>query len=111
MGSVGKKQNPLLMQHPLHLQNTGIEMVVPTLSALLSQSTLHKFSNKRPTLRAILFNKFSYQVILLLRPRFFSQEFRFIGVGLHDRIVIILLRDLLFEIFLNHLLKFKLKLI
>lgn len=75
VGGVGQEEDPLLMQHPLYLQNGGIEVVVPTLSALLPQTALHELSDKGPSLRAILLHEFPHQIVLLLSPRLFSQEF------------------------------------
>lgn len=36
VGSVGKEEHPLLMRHPLDLQDTWVKMVVPSLAALLA---------------------------------------------------------------------------
>lgn len=35
MGSVRKEEHPLLMRHPLDLQDAGIKVVMPPLATLL----------------------------------------------------------------------------
>lgn len=54
VGSVRQKEDPFFMGHPLHFEDAGIEVVVPALSALLPQSSLHEFSDEGPALRPIL---------------------------------------------------------
>jgi len=111
VGGVGQEEDPLLMQHPLYFQNGGIEVVVPPLSALLPQTALHELSDEGPSLRAILFYELPHQIVLLLSPRLLSQEFWFLVVGLHDWVSVVLFGDLLFDIFLHHLLKIQIELV
>lgn len=102
VGRVRQKQNPLLVRHPLHLQNTRIEMIVPTLAALLTEPSLDKLGNERPSLRTVLFDQFTDEVVLLLSPRLFPQKFRFIILRLGERVAVILLRYLLLVDLLHH---------
>lgn len=54
VGSMREEEDPLLMQHPLHLQDRGVEVVVPPLPALLPQPSLDKLGNERPPLGTVL---------------------------------------------------------
>jgi hypothetical protein len=46
VGRVRQEQDPLLVQHPLHLQDVRVQVVVPPLPALLPQPPLHELSDK-----------------------------------------------------------------
>jgi hypothetical protein len=81
MGSVGQKQNPFLVAHPLYLQNAGVEVVVPSLATLLSESALDEFGDEGPALRTVLFDQFADQIVLLVSPRLLSEKFGFVIVG------------------------------
>lgn len=80
VGCVGQEQNPLFVRHPFYFEYAGIEMIVPPFSALLPEPPLHELGDEGPPLWAILFNKFPDEVILLVSPRFFPEEFRFVVV-------------------------------
>lgn len=77
-------------------------MIVPSLSTLFSQPALNKLGHERPALRAVLFNKLAYQIILLVSPRLFPQKLRFIIVRLGERLTILFLDHLFFLCFFNH---------
>lgn len=55
VGSVGEKENPLLMWHPFDLEDVRVEVIMPSLPALLPQPALHEFRNEGPSLRPVLF--------------------------------------------------------
>ena len=82
VGRVSQEQDPLLVQHPLHLQDARVQVVVPPLPALLPQPPLHELGNEGPPLRTILLDKLADQVILFLRPRLFPEKFGPVVVGL-----------------------------
>ena len=54
--SMSQEEDPLFMGHPLDLEDAGVEVVVPTFSALFPKSPLNKLSDEGPPLRPILFN-------------------------------------------------------
>ena len=56
MGGVGKEEDPLLVRHPFDLEDAWIEVVVPSLTALLPQPSLNELGDEGPTLRSILFH-------------------------------------------------------
>lgn len=95
------------MRHPLHLEDGGVEMVMPTLSALLAQTTLNEFSDETPSLRAVLLHQSPHQVILLFSPGLLSQKSRtvILGLPLWNRLQHLLFRDLLLRWLLTHNLK------
>lgn len=74
VGRVRQEQDPLFVGHPLHLQDAGVEVVMPALPALLAEPALDELGDKGPALGAILFNKLSNQIILLFGPGFFLEE-------------------------------------
>lgn len=100
--SVRQEQDPLLVQHPLHLQDVRVQVVVPALAALLAQAPLHEFSDEGPALRAVLLDEPAHQVVLLLAPGLLPQELGFVIVGLEVGIVVVLLGQLLLVDFLHH---------
>jgi hypothetical protein len=102
VGGVGEEEHPLLVRHPFDLEDAWIEVVVPSLTALLAQPSLDELGDEGPTLRSILFHQSADQVILLLSPRFLSQKARPVVLRLHIRIVVILLDGLLLVGFLDH---------
>jgi hypothetical protein len=102
VGSVRQKKGPFLMRHPLYLENAGIEVVMPSLTALLAQPTLHEFGDEGPSLRPVFFDQFSNKVVLLLCPRLLPQEARTVIFGLQVGVVVILLDGLLLEGLLHH---------
>jgi hypothetical protein len=55
MSSMCQKENPLLMRHPFNLKNIWVEVIMPSLTALLPQAPLDEFSNEGPSLRTVLF--------------------------------------------------------
>ena len=75
VGGVCQKQDPLLVRHPFDLEDTRVEVIVPSFSALLAEASLDELGNKRPPLRSILFDQSSDQVILGLGPGLLSKEF------------------------------------
>ena len=102
VGSVRQKKDPLLVRHPLYLENAGIEVVVPSLTTLLAKTTLHKFGDEGPSLRSVFFDQFSDKVVLLLCPRLLPEEARTVIFGLQVGVVVILLDGLLLEGLLHH---------
>ena len=78
VGGVGQKENPLFMGHPFHFEDARVEVVVPTFSTLLAKPALNKFGNKRPPLRSVFFNEFTYQIVLLISPGLLLKEFQFV---------------------------------
>jgi hypothetical protein len=70
------------VRHPFHFKNARVEVVVPTLSALLTEPSFHKFSDKGPSLRAIFFNKFANKIIFLIGPWFLAKKLRLVVVRL-----------------------------
>ena len=107
VGSVGEEENPLLMRHPLHLEDGGVEVVVPPLSALLAQTALYEFSYETPSLRSVLLDQSPHEVILLLSPGLLSQKSGtvILGLPLRNRVQHLLFRDLLLRWLLTHNLK------
>ena len=75
VGGVCQKQDPLLVRHPFDLEDTGVEVIVPSFSALLAEATLDELGDEGPPLRSILFDQSSDQVILGLGPGLLSEEF------------------------------------
>ena len=59
MSRVCQKQNPFFVGHPLNFKNAWVEMIMPSLPALFAEPALDEFSDERPSLRPILFYKFS----------------------------------------------------
>ena len=108
VSSVRQKEDPLLMQHPFHLEDGGVEVVVPPLPTLLAQSSLDELGDERPTLRAVFLDQFANQVVFFLCPGFLSKEFGFWVVGFGHGVVGVLLGKGFFEGLLYHLLKFEL---
>lgn len=100
--SVRQEQDPLLVQHPLHLQDVRVQVVVPTLAALLPQPPLHELRDEGPPLRTVLLHQLADQVVLLLRPGFLAQKFGPVVVGLGNGVVIILLWHFLLVGLLDH---------
>lgn len=80
VGGVRKEKDPLLMRHPLDLQDAGIEVVVPPLATLLPQAPLDELGDEGPALRTVLLDQLANQVVLLLGPRLLPQEARAIVV-------------------------------
>ena len=78
VGSMGQEQYPLFMCFPFFLEDTGVEVVMPALATLFSQSSWYKLGDERPTLRPILFDESSDQVILVVSPRFLFQKSVFV---------------------------------
>lgn len=74
VGSVRQEKNPFFMWHPLHLQDAGVEVIMPSLAALLAESALHELGDEGPALRPILFNKLPDKIVLLLSPGLFLKE-------------------------------------
>ena len=100
--SVRQEQDPLLVQHPLHLQDVRVQVVVPALAALLPQPPLHELRDEGPPLRTVLLHQLADQVVLLLRPGFLAQKFGPVVVGLGNGVVIILLWHFLLVGLLDH---------
>ena len=75
VGGVCQKQDPLLVRHPFDLEDTRVEVIVPSFSALLAEASLDELGNEGPPLRPILFDQSSDQVILGLGPGLLSKEF------------------------------------
>jgi hypothetical protein len=91
-----KKEDPLLMRSPLDFKDRRVEVVMPTFPALLAQTTLHELGDEGPTLRAVLLHQSTHQQVLLLRPRFLTQELRFVVIRLRQRLLpLVLFADLL----------------
>jgi hypothetical protein len=57
VGGVGEEEDPLLMRHPLDLEDAGVKMVVPPLAALLAQPSLDELGDKGPPLRTVLLDQ------------------------------------------------------
>jgi hypothetical protein len=108
VGGVGEEEDPLLMQHPLHLQDGRVQVVVPPLATLLAQTALDELGDEGPPLRTVLLDELAHQAVLLLRPGLLSQEFGLRVVGLHGGVVVVLLGHRLLLGLLHHLLKFEL---
>lgn len=53
---VREEEDPLLMQHPFNLQDGGVQVVVPPLTALLPQPPFDELGDEGPTLWAVLFD-------------------------------------------------------
>jgi hypothetical protein len=53
---VREEEDPLLVQHPFDLQDGGVQVVVPPLSALLPQASLDELGDEGPPLWAVLFD-------------------------------------------------------
>lgn len=100
--SVSQEENPLLMQHPFNFEDVGVEVVVPSLAALLAQTALDELSDEGPALRPVLLNQLAHQIVLLLCPGFLAQKFGFVDVGLRNGLVIILLWHFLLVGLLDH---------
>lgn len=56
VGGVGQEEDPLFVGHPLDLQDAGVQVVVPALSALFSESALDELGDEGPPLGPILFD-------------------------------------------------------
>jgi hypothetical protein len=102
MGSMRKEKDPLLMRHPLDLQDAWIEMVMPPFTTLLSQTSLNELSDEGPSLRPVLFDQLANQVVLLLSPRLLPEEARAIVIRLYVRVIVILLQRLFLVALLDH---------
>ena len=60
---------------PIDFKNAWVEMIMPSLSALLTKSSRDMFSNHGPSLRAMFFDQFSDKIIFFISPWFFLEEF------------------------------------
>ena len=109
VGGVREEQDPLLVRHPLDLEDAGVEVVVPAFAALLAQPPLHELGDEGPPLRPVLLHQFPHQVVLLLRPGLLPQESRPVVVRLRHRVVVIVLRLLLLVALLHHVQTHKFK--
>ncbi len=67
-------QKPFLLTAPIRFINIGVKMVVPTLSALFSNTVGNELSDKGPSFCAILFNNIQKFLILMFSPLFFSKH-------------------------------------
>lgn len=54
VSSVCQEKDPLLVRHPLDLENAGVQVVVPALSTLFAQPSFHELRDEGPSLRPIL---------------------------------------------------------
>lgn len=75
-----QEQYPLLIWRPLHLQDTRIEVVMPTLSALLTEAAWDEFGDEGPALGSVLLDEFPHEVVLVVAPGLLFQEFRLVGL-------------------------------
>lgn len=91
MGGVREKEDPLLMSSPLDLEDGGVEVVVPTFTALLAEASLHELGDEGPPLRTVLLDQATHEQVLLLRPRFLAQELQFVVIRLGQRVLAFLL--------------------
>ena len=71
--SVADEQNPLFFFAPDTFFDLGVQMVVPSLSALLPNPAWQAISNLSPFLRAFLLHKDQHQLVLFFAPRPFDQ--------------------------------------
>ena len=71
--SVMKKQNPFFLCTPTDLLDLGIQMVMPSLSALLSYPPWQMLCNLSPLLRTSSFYQMQDKSIFLFSPRAFHQ--------------------------------------
>ena len=71
---MGKEEDPFLVGHPLNLENARVEMVMPAFPALLAQPPFYKLGDEGPTLRSILLDQLSNEVIFLFSPWLLLQE-------------------------------------
>jgi hypothetical protein len=76
---------------------------MPSFSTLLPESSLYELGDKGPALWSILLDELSDQVVFLVGPRLFSEEFGLIVVRLRERVAVIFLGYLLLEGLFNHL--------
>ena len=70
---VHEEQNPLFLLAPGDLLYHGVEVVVPALSALLSDAVWEVLSNQGPFLGSIRFNELEHSPVLLSSPRSFNR--------------------------------------
>lgn len=68
-----QKQHHFFVVAPLSLFDCRVQVVVPSLSALFSNSTWELLSNVSPLLRSVLLNKFQHEIIFLFSPGSFNQ--------------------------------------
>ena len=61
--------NPILLFCPRRLLDLRIEVVVPTLAALLPDSALQVFGDQGPTFRAVLSHQLNDMLVLFFGPR------------------------------------------
>lgn len=68
-----EKQQPLLFLAPRTLLDEGVQMVVPSFSALLANSAGEVLSDTRPFARAGFLDEADYKLILQLSPGSFDK--------------------------------------
>ena len=70
--SVHQEKDPLLFFTPVYLLDKGVQVVVPSLTALLSNSVLQMLSNEGPLLWSISDNQLQDPPVFLLSPGSFN---------------------------------------
>lgn len=71
--SVHEVEDPFLFLAPANLFNFGIQMIVPSFSALFANSAWKMLSNQSPFLGSILFDQVKNHLVFLLSPRALNQ--------------------------------------
>ena len=66
--SVHEEQNPLLFFIPVDFLNSGVEVIVPTLSALLANTAIQMLGNQRPLLGPVCHHQLQNTPVLLGGP-------------------------------------------
>ena len=71
--AVVQKEDPFFLHTPLDLLDFGVQMVVPSLSALLANPSRQVLGDLRPLLRPVRFNQVQNEPVLIFSPRAFDQ--------------------------------------
>ena len=77
--AVHKEQNPLFFLAPADFLDHGVQVIVPALTALLTDTVGEVLCNKSPLLWPVALNKLKYAPVFLCSPRPFDRiKFKFL---------------------------------